>query len=175
MNFPVFSQLAGNFGPSETSSLLTASSSAESCEPAFPGRIPLMIGRQLIAHRRADQPHRHHPRRLPAWSKSNEATTQCRRAFLTTQCDPGRFDAVRPAAGERSPQPQPFYPAMTEVDWALPLVPPRINYFFLYTFNEIRENVPPVKNASIHQPKVSGVVAGSSSERQTSTKHWGWG
>jgi hypothetical protein len=30
---------------------------------------------------------------------------------------------------------------MTGLDRALPLVPPRINYIFSYTFNEIRENV----------------------------------
>ena len=35
MKFPVFSQLAGNW-PSETSSLVTASSSGESCELSVP-------------------------------------------------------------------------------------------------------------------------------------------
>jgi len=34
-----------------------------------------------------------------------------------------------------------LYPAMTGLDRALPLVLRRINYFFLYTFNEIRGNV----------------------------------
>jgi hypothetical protein len=49
MKFPVFSLLAGNFGPSETGSLLTAPSSGESVSipellskvenPGFPGRL----------------------------------------------------------------------------------------------------------------------------------------
>ena len=55
---------------------------------------------------------------------------------------------------------------------ALALVLPRIYHIFLYTFNEIRENVPAVKNASIRQPKVSGVGL---FVFWKSTKHCGWG
>jgi len=36
MNFPAFSQLSRENWPSETSSLLTASSSGESCKPSVP-------------------------------------------------------------------------------------------------------------------------------------------
>ena len=39
---------------------------------------------------------------------------------------------------------------------ALALVLPPIYQFFWYTFKDIRENVPAVKNASIRQPKISG-------------------
>jgi len=41
MNFPVFSQLAGNFGFPETGWLETASSSEESCELRYGPRRPL--------------------------------------------------------------------------------------------------------------------------------------
>src|ERR1700704_4294030 len=51
---------------------------------------------QLIAPRHAQQPHRNHPRRPPAGSKSDEAITQLPAAFLARKCAFGEWGKIFP-------------------------------------------------------------------------------